>query len=134
MNTFTKRSLVFSILSVAAIIAGILIFAVAAGSLTVEPPESEDPGAALGSLFAALGKFITAMILLMTDIIFSSLLVYVFAYFSRKNAILALDADGERGALLKFLRIFSRLQMILSGIAASAVFIFFCAIIIISMY
>ena len=134
MNKHTKKSLIFAILSIAVIIAGILIFAVAASSLIVTPPESDDPGAALGTLFAALGGFIASTILLVTDIIFSSFFIYTFAYFSHKNAILALEEDTENAALPKFLRTLAQFEMILSGIAATAVFIFFIAIMIMTIY
>jgi hypothetical protein len=134
MNKYTKKSLIFAILSIAVIISGILIFAVAASSLIVTPPESDDPGAALGTLFVALGGFIASTILLVTDIIFSSLFLYTFAYFSHKNAILALEEDTEKAALPKFLRTFSQFEMTLAGIAATAVFIFFIAIMIMTIY
>ena len=134
MSKYTKRALTFSMLSVAVIIAGTLIYALAASSLIVAPPESDDAGAALGTLFVALGGFIASTILLVTDIIFSSLFVYTFAYFSQKNAILALEEDTEKAALPKFLRTLAQFEMILSGIAATAVFIFFIAIMIMTIY
>lgn len=134
MNRFTKKSLTFCILSVAVILVGILVFCIAADQITdyySTPPETDDPGAAFGNLIAALAGMITLFIVAVVDLIITSMLVYAFAYFSHENALTAIAELSETGGeikLPKFLRAFSVIEMIISGVAALITLLLFMAI------
>lgn len=134
MNRFTKKSLTFCILSVAVILVGILVFCIAADQITDSystPPETDDPGAAFGNLIAALAGMITLFIVAVVDLIITSMLVYAFAYFSHENALTAIAELSETGGeikLPKFLRAFSVIEMIISGVAALITLLLFMAI------
>ena len=134
MNRFTKKSLIYCILSVAVILVGIIAFCIAGESindhLTVSP-DSDDPGAAFGTLIAALAGLVTLFIVAVVDLIITSMLVYAFAYFSHENALTAIAELSETGGELKlpkFLRVFSVIEMIISGVAALITLLLFMAI------
>ena len=134
MNRFTKKSLIFAILAIIAIAVGIIAFCIAGESindhLTVSP-DSDDPGAAFGNLIAALAGMVTLFIIAVVDLIITSMLVYAFAYFSHENALTAIAELSETGGeikLPKFLRVFSVIEMILSGAAALITLLLFMAI------
>ncbi len=134
MNKYTKRSLVFSILAIVAIAVGIIVFCIAGESIFDHykvSPDSDDPGAALGGLIAALAGTIVFFIVAVVDLIITSMLVYAFAYFSHENALTAIAELSETGGELilpKFLRVFSVIEMILSGAAALITLLLFMAI------
>ena len=134
MNKRTKKSLIFSILAIVAIAVGIIVFCIAGESindhLTVSP-DNDDPGAAFGSLIAALAGMITLFIVAIVDLIITSMLVYAFAYFSHENALTAIAELSETGGeikLPKFLRVFSVIEMMISGVAALITLLLFMAI------
>lgn len=118
MNQYTKRSLIHALLSLAVILLGILIFYVVANSLT-EPPTpstSDEPGAEFGKLLTALAAGIAILVVGIVDTVFSSFFVYLFAYFSHKNASAAIEEGGEKLAFPKALKILSLIEMIFSVI------------------
>ncbi len=134
MNRFTKKSLIFCILAVAVILVGILVFCIAADQITDSystPPETDDPGASLGRLIAALAGMAVIFVIAIADLVFSSLFVYIFAYFSHENALAAINELTEKGESLKlpkFLRVISVIEMVLSSIAALLALLLFAAI------
>lgn len=134
MNKSTKKSLILSILAIVTIAVGIIVFCIAGESvndqLTVSP-DNDDPGAAFGNLIAALAGMITLFIVAVVDLIITSMLVYTFAYFSHENALTAIAELSETGGSLKlpkFLRVFSVIEMIISGVAALITLLLFMAI------
>ena len=134
MNKSTKKSLIFSILAIVTIAVGIIVFCIAGESindhLTVSP-DNDDPGAAFGGLITALAGMITLFIVAVVDLIITSMLVYAFAYFSHENALEAIAELSETGGeikLPKFLRVFSVIEMIISGAAALITLLLFMAI------
>jgi hypothetical protein len=134
MNKKTKSSLILSILAIVAIAIGIIVFCVVGESINdhlAASPDNDDPGAALGSLIAALAGMITLFIVAVVDLIITSMLVYAFAYFSHENALTAIAELSETGGSLKlpkFLRAVSIFEMILSGAAALLTLLLFMAI------
>ena len=134
MNKSTKKSLIFSILAIVAIAVGIIVFCIAGESIfdhyTVSP-DSNDPGAALGGLISALVGTVVFFIVAVVDLIITSMLVYTFAYFSHENALTAIAELSETGGELKipeFLRVFSVIEMIISGATALITLLLFMAI------
>lgn len=134
MNKSTKKSLIFSILAVVAIGIGIIVFCIAGESIfdhyTISP-DSDETGAALGGLISALAGMITLFIVAVVDLILTSMIVYMFAYFSHENALTAIAELSETGGELKlpkFLRVFSVIEMIISGAAALITLLLFMAI------
>lgn len=134
MNKYTKRSLILAILAFVAIAVGIMVFCIAEesinGHLTVSP-DNDDPGAAFGSLIAALAGMVTLFIIAVVDLILTSMIVYVFAYFAHENALTAIAELSETGGSLKlpkFLRVFSVIEMMISGAAALITLLLFMAI------
>ena len=93
MNKNTKKSLILAILAIVAIAVGIAVFCIAGVSindhLTVTP-NNNDPGAAFGSLIAALAGMVTLFIVAVVDLIFTSMIVYTFAYFAHEKALEAI--------------------------------------------
>ena len=134
MNKHTKKSLIFSILAIVAIAVGIIVFCIAGESINdhlAASPNNNDPGAAFGSLIAALAGMLTLFIVAVVDLIFTSMIVYMFAYFAHEKALEAIaeisETDGSLG-LPRFLRAFSIFEMILSGAAALLTLLLFMAI------
>ena len=134
MNKKTKSSLILSILAIVAIAIGIIVFCVVGESINdslAASPDNDDPGAAFGSLIAALAGMLTLFIVAVVDLIFTSMIVYMFAYFAHEKAIEAIAEISETGGSLglpKFLRAFSVFEMILSGAAALLTLLLFMAI------
>ena len=134
MNKHTKKSLIFSILAIVAIAVGIIVFCIAGKSINdhlAASPNNNDPGAAFGSLIAALAGMLTLFIVAVIDLIFTSMIVYMFAYFAHEKALEAIAEISETGGSLglpRFLRAFSVFEMILSGAAALLTLLFFMAI------
>lgn len=61
----------------------------------------------------------------------SKMIVYIFAYFAHENALTAIAELSETGGELKlpkFLRVFSVIEMIISGAAALITLLLFMAI------
>lgn len=134
MNRSTKRSLIFSILAAVAIAVGITVFCLARESIyehyTVSP-DNDAPGAAFGGLIAALAGMLALFIVAVVDLIFTSMIVYMFAYFAHEKALEAIAEISETGGSLglpKFLRAFSVFEMILSGAAALITLLFLTSI------
>ena len=134
MNKHTKKSLIFSILAIVTIAVGIIVFCIAAESIfdhyTVSP-DNDGSGAALGGLIAALAGMIVIFIVAVADLILTSTIVYMFAYLAHENALTAIAELSETGGELKlpkFLRIFSVIEMIISGAAALITLLLFMAI------
>lgn len=134
MNKNTKTSLILSILAIVAIAVGISVFCIAGVSINdnlTASPDNDDPGAALGSLIAALAGMFFLFIVAVVDLIFTSMIVYMFAYFAHEKALEAIAEISETGGSLglpKFLRAFSVFEMILSGAAALLTLLLFMAI------
>lgn len=134
MNKHTKKSLIFSILAIVAIAVGIIVFCIAGESINdhlAASSNNNDPGAAFGSLIAALAGMLTLFIVAVVDLIFTSMIVYMFAYFAHEKALEAIAEISETGGSLglpKFLRAFSVFEMILSGAAALLTLLLFMAI------
>ena len=134
MNKYTKKSLIFSILAIVAIAVGIIVFCIAGESINdhlAASPNNNDPGAAFGSLIAALAGILTLFIVAVVDLIFTSMIVYMFAYFAHEKALEAIAEISETGGSLglpKFLRVLSIFEMILSGAAALLTLLLFMAI------
>lgn len=134
MNKHTKKSLIFSILAIVAIAVGIIVFCIAGESINdrlAASPDNNDPGAAFGSLIAALARMFFLFIVAVVDLIFTSMIVYMFAYFAHEKALEAIAEISETGGSLglpKFLRAFSIFEMILSGAAALLTLLLFMAI------
>lgn len=134
MNRFTKKSLIFAILAIVTIAVGIIVFCIAGESINdhlAVSPDSDDPGAAFGTLIAALAGLVTLFIVAVVDLIITSMLVYAFAYFSHENALTAIAELSETGGELKlpeFLRVFSFIEMIISGVAALITLLLFMSI------
>lgn len=134
MNKKTKCSLILSILAIVAIAIGIIVFCVVGESINdrlAASPDNDDPGAALGSLIAALAGMFILFIVAVVDLIFTSMIVYMFAYFAHEKALEAIAEISETGGSLglpKFLRAFSVFEMILSGAAALLTLLLFMAI------
>lgn len=134
MNKHTKKSLIFSILAIVAIAVGIIVFCIAGESINdhlAASPDNDDPGAALGSLIAALAGMFFLFIVAVVDLIFTSMIVYMFAYFAHEKALEAIAEISETGGSLglpKFLHAFSVFEMILSGAAALLTLLLFMAI------
>ena len=134
MNKHTKKSLIFSILAIVAIAVGIILFCIAGKSINdhlAASPNNNDPGAAFGSLIAALAGILTLFIVAVVDLIFTSMTVYMFAYFAHEKALEAIAEISETGGSLglpKFLRVLSIFEMILSGAAALLTLLLFMAI------
>lgn len=134
MNKYTKKSLIFSILAIVAIAVGIIVFCIAGESIfdhyTVSP-DNDGSGAALGGLIAALAGMIVFFIVAVVDLILTSMIVYMFAYLAHENALTAIAELSETGGELKlpkFLRVFSVIEMIISGAAALITLLLFMAI------
>ena len=134
MNKHTKKSLIFSILAIVAIAVGITVFCIAGESINdhlAASPNNNDPGAAFSSLIAALAGILTLFIVAVVDLIFTSMIVYMFAYFAHEKALEAIAEISETGGSLglpKFLRVLSIFEMILSGAAAILTLLLFMAI------
>ena len=134
MNKHTKKSLIFSILAIVAIAVGIIVFCIAGESINdhlAASPNNNDPGAAFGSLIAALAGILTLFIVAVVDLIVTSMIVYMFAYFAHEKALEAIAEISETGGSLglpKFLRVLSIFEMILSGAAALLTLLLFMAI------
>lgn len=134
MEKNTKKSLIFSILAITVIAVGVLAFCIASiiinDSYTISP-DNDAPGAAFGGLFMALAGMITLFIVAIVDLIFTSLFVYMFAYFSHEKALAAIAELSEAGGSLKlpkFLRALSIFEMILSAAAALITLLLFLLI------
>ena len=121
MNPYTKRSLIHLILSAVAIILGLVVFILISNSITqmLDKPVDED------AAFGEIGKFIAifaglAMVLIagIIDTVFTSIFVYMFAYFSHENAKLAIDEGGDTTKAPRVLRVLSLTQMILAAVIA----------------
>ena len=121
MNPYTKRSLIHLILSAVAIILGLAVFILISNSITqmIDKPVDED------AAFGGIGKFIAifaglAMVLIagIIDTVFTSIFVYMFAYFSHENAKLAIDEGGDTTKAPRVLRVLSLTQMILAAVIA----------------
>lgn len=134
MNRFTKKSLIFAILAIVTIAVGIIVFCIAGESINdhlAVSPDNDDPRAAFGNLITALAGLVTLFIVAVVDLIITSMLVYAFAYFSHENALTAIAELSETGGELKlpeFLRVFSVIEMIISGVAALITLLLFMAI------
>jgi hypothetical protein len=85
----------------------------------LDKPVDED------AAFGEIGKFIAifaglAMVLIagIIDTVFTSIFVYMFAYFSHENAKLAIDEGGDTTKAPRVLRVLSLTQMILAAVIA----------------
>jgi len=120
MNLYTKKALIHFLISLAAIILGLTIFILAANSISgfTEPAENEDAYAVAGRALAAVAGLFAVIIIGIIDAIFTSTTVYMFAYFSNKNAIRAIEQGGDTTTTPKVLKILSLIEMIIAAIIA----------------
>ena len=133
MNKSTKKSLIFAILSVAAVFVGNIVFVILCNILTYPTPEvdPEVPGTAFGALFVAVGNALTMIFVSALDLVLTSVIVYSLSYYSNKYAKCAIEELASYGASIKLpkaLRIVSIIEMIISATSAIAVCLAFIAI------
>ena len=120
MNPYTKKALIHFILSLVALALGIAVFILISGSIfdSMDQPVNEDAGfAVLGKVFAAIAGIFMIVIVGIIDAVFTSMFVYMFAYFSNNNAKYAIES-GDTTSAPKTLKILSLIEMILSAIIA----------------
>ena len=123
MNHHTKKSLIFSILALVAMAIGVIVFILICDSISdsiSRPVEDEIGLATLGKVLAVFAGAIATIIVGIVDSVFTSLFVYMFAYFSHRNAKLALETGGDATTAPKTLKILSLIQMIVAAIIAIA--------------
>ena len=121
MNPYTKRSLIHFLLSFAALAIGIAVFVMISSSITESLNQPVDKEAGLGEIgktFAVIAGMFMLLFVGVMDSVFTSLFVYMFAYFSHRNAKLALEAGGDATTAPKALKILSLIQMIIAAIIA----------------
>lgn len=121
MNPYTKRSLIHLILSAVTIILGLVVFILISNSITqmLDKPVDEDAAfGEIGKLFAIFAAFAMVRIAGIIDTVFTSMFVYMFAYFSNENAKLAIEVGGDATSMPKTLKILSLIEMILAAIIA----------------
>lgn len=120
MNPYTKRSLIHFLLSFAALAIGIAVFVMISNSISesVNQPVNEDAALAEFGDFAVFVGAILVLIVGIIDAVFTSLFVYMFAYFSHENAKLAIEEGGDTSTTPKTLRVLSLIEMIISAIIA----------------
>ena len=123
MNHYTKKSLIHCILSFAALAIGIAVFVMISNSITEswnQPVDNEAGLGEIGKAFAVIAGMLMVLIAGIIDSVFTSLFVYTFAYFSHRNAKLALETGGDATTAPKTLKILSLIQMIVAAIIAIA--------------
>lgn len=124
MNPYTKRSLIHLILSAVTIILGLVVFILISNSITQMLDKPVDEDAAFGeigklfAIFAIFAGFAMVRIVGIIDTVFTSMFVYMFAYFSNENAKLAIEVGGDATSMPKTLKILSLIEMILAAIIA----------------
>ena len=121
MNHHTKKSLIFAILAFVMIAVGLIVFILASDSINdsiSKPVDDENGLAALGKVLAFFAGTIAIIIVGIFDAIFTSLLVYTFAYFSHEHAKNAIDACGDESRTAKALRVISVIEMVIAAIVA----------------
>ena len=120
MNPYTKKSLIHFILSFVALALGIAVFILLSGSIFdfIDQTVDEDAGfAVLLQALAAIAGIFFIVIVGIIDAVFTSMFVYMFAYFSNNNAKYAIES-GDTTNTPKTLKILSLIEMILSAIIA----------------
>lgn len=133
MNKSTKKSVIFALLPIAALLVGTIALFVLGNIFTysVDDIDPEAPLAGLGAFFLTIGNAIIVLLIAAFDLLLTSVTVYALASYSREcanNAIEELTACGESIKLPKTLKIISLIEMILSSTAAIAVGIALIAI------
>ena len=121
MNPYTKRSLIHFLLSFVALAVGIAVFVIISSSITEswnQPVDEKAAFAELGKVFAIFAGAILVLIVGIIDAVFTSLFVYMFAYFSHENAKLAIEEGGDTSTTPKALRVLSLIEMIIAAIIA----------------
>ena len=121
MNKHTKKSLIFSILALAVIAAGLLVFILAADSIadsTSKPVDDENGLAAIGKILAIFAGAIAIILIGICDAVFTSLFVYMFAYFSHQHAKIAIEACSDESTTAKALRVIAVIEMVIAAIVA----------------
>ena len=120
MNPYTKRSLIHFLLSFAALAIGIAVFVMISNSISesLNQPVNEDAALAeLGKALAAIAGIFIIVIVGIIDAVFTSMFVYMFAYFSNNNAKYAIES-GDATSTPKTLKFLSLIEMILAAIIA----------------
>lgn len=120
MNPYTKKSLIHFILSFAALALGITVFIMISGSIfdSMNQPVNEESGlATLGKVLAVFAGAILVLFVGIIDAVFTSMLVYMFAYFSNNNAKYAIES-GDTTNTPKTLKFLSLIEMIFAAIIA----------------
>ena len=120
MNPYTKKALIHFILSLVALALGIAVFILLSGSIfdSMNQPVNEDAALAeLGKALAAIVGIFFIVIVGIIDAVFTSMFVYMFAYFSNNNAKYAIES-GDATSTPKTLKILSLIEMILAAIIA----------------
>ena len=120
MNPYTKRSLIHFLLSFAALAIGIAVFVMISNSISesLNQPVNEDAALAeLGKALAAIVGIFFIVIVGIIDAVFTSMFVYMFAYFSNNNAKYAIES-GDTTNTPKALKHLSLIEMISAAIIA----------------
>ena len=120
MNPYTKKALIHFILSLVALALGIAVFILLSGSIfdSMNQPVNEDAALAeLGKALAAIVGIFFIVIVGIIDAVFTSMFVYMFAYFSNNNAKYAIES-GDATSTPKTLKLLSLIEMILAAIIA----------------
>ena len=120
MNPYTKKALIHFILSFVALALGIAVFILISGSIfdSMDQPVNEDAGfAELFKPLAAIVGIFYIVIVGIIDAVFTSMFVYMFAYFSNNNAKYAIES-GDATSTPKTLKLLSLIEMILAAIIA----------------
>ena len=121
MNHHTKKSLIFSILALAAMAIGVIVFILVCDSINdsiSKPVEDKNGLAAIGKVLAIFAGAIATIIVGIIDSVFTSIFVYMFAYFSHEHAKTAIDACGDDSTAAKTLRIIAVIEMVFAAIVA----------------
>lgn len=121
MNPYTKRSLIHFLLSFVALAIGIAVFVMISNSISEsvnQPVDEKAAFAEIGKFFAIFAGAILVLIVGIIDAVFTSLFVYMFAYFSHENAKLAIEEGGDTSTTPKTLRVLSLIEMIIAAIIA----------------
>lgn len=121
MKPYTKKALIHFILSFVALALGIAVFILISGSIfdSMNQPVNEDAALAeLGKALAAIAGIFIIVIVGIIDAVFTSMFVYMFAYFSNNNAKYAIEVGGDTTSTPKTIKILSLIEMILAAIIA----------------
>jgi hypothetical protein len=85
----------------------------------LDKPVDEDAAFGwIGKFFAIFAGLAMVLFVGIIDTVFTSIFVYMFAYFSHENAKLAIDEGGDPTKAPRVLRVLSLIEMILAAVIA----------------